>query len=192
MPFTSFTRSFRTTTPENASQIFLSKLVIVKHLKNPNQPTDGAVDIFWLNILYNKFKHKVEIVKNYSEDLPKIEAYGRQLNQVFMNILDNAIYAIKEKGTITISSYVNPDKETVSIEIEDTGVGIKEEDIKKVFDPFWTTKPVGQGTGLGMSIAYKVIASHHGYADVSSKLNVGTKFRIVLPINQNKGKEDEV
>lgn len=145
-----------------------------------------------LNILYNKFKHKVEIVKNYPDDLPKIEAYGRQLNQVFMNILDNAIYAIKEKGTITISSYVNPDKETISIEIEDTGVGIKEEDIKKVFDPFWTTKPVGQGTGLGMSIAYKVISSHNGYAEVSSKLNVGTKFRIVLPISQNKGKENEV
>ena len=137
-------------------------------------------------------KNRIDIVKNYAENLPKIEAYGRQLNQVFMNILDNAIYAIKETGTITISSYVNDDFKTVSIEFKDSGVGIKEEDLKKVFDPFYTTKPVGEGTGLGMSIAYKVISSHNGWADVSSELGVGTTFRLVLPINQEKGKTDEV
>ena len=145
-----------------------------------------------LNILHNKFKNRIEIIKNYSEDLPKIEAYGRQLNQVFMNILDNAIYAIKETGTITINASALPNKEYVAIDIIDTGVGIEADDLKKVFEPFFTTKPVGVGTGLGMSIAYKVITSHGGNADITSEVGKGTKFTIVLPIAQHKEIFDEI
>ena len=145
-----------------------------------------------LNILHNKFKNRIEIIKNYSEDLPKIEAYGRQLNQVFMNILDNAIYAIKETGTITINGTLLPNKEYVAIDIIDTGIGIEEEDLKKVFEPFFTTKPVGVGTGLGMSIAYKVITAHGGNADITSEVGKGTKFTIVLPIAQHKELFDEI
>lgn len=138
-----------------------------------------------LNILTNKFKNKVEIVKNYSPNVPKIEAYGGQLNQVFMNILDNSIHAIKEKGTITIN--VRRQTETsrnVVIEFIDTGVGISQENLKKVFEPFYTTKPVGEGTGLGMSIVYKVITSHGGTIGVGSEVGKGTTFRLTLPITQ--------
>lgn len=140
-----------------------------------------------LNILNNKYKNRITVIKNYSPDTPKIEAYGGQLNQVFMNILDNAQDAMGEKGTLTINVYKEHSK--VKIEFIDTGKGIPEENLKKVFDPFFTTKPVGKGTGLGMSISYRVINDHHGTIEVESKVNAGTKFTITLPINQDAKEE---
>lgn len=133
-----------------------------------------------LNILYNKMKGKVEIVKEYANDVPLIEGFGGQLNQVFMNILDNASYAINEKGTIYIR--LQKVEKDVIIEFEDTGCGMNEEQISKIFDPFFTTKPVGEGTGLGMSISYKVIQRHHGVISVDSEVGKGSIFRIKLPI----------
>ena len=141
-----------------------------------------------LNILNNKYKNRITVIKNYSPDVPKIEAYGGQLNQVFMNILDNAQDAMAETGTLTINVYKEHSK--VKIEFIDTGKGIPEENLKKVFDPFFTTKPVGKGTGLGMSISYRVINDHHGTIEVDSKEGIGTKFTITLPINQET-KENE-
>lgn len=133
-----------------------------------------------LNILYNKIKHKAEIVKDYEQNLPYIEGYGGQLNQVFMNILDNACYAIEEKGTITIR--IHKQDENVIVQFEDTGCGMTEEQTHKIFDPFFTTKPVGEGTGLGLSISYKVIQRHQGTISVSSEVGKGTCFTICLPI----------
>lgn len=133
-----------------------------------------------LNILRNKMKNKVEIVKEYENNIPIIEGYGGQLNQVFMNILDNACYAIKEKGTIYIR--LQKTEKDVIIEFEDTGCGINKEQTAKIFDPFFTTKPVGEGTGLGMSISYKVIQKHNGTISVNSIEGKGTAFRIQLPI----------
>lgn len=135
-----------------------------------------------LNILNNKYKNRITVIKNYGQ-VPKIEAYGGQLNQVFMNILDNAQDAIKEQGTVTINVKMKDgDNSRVQIEFIDTGTGIPEENIKKVFEPFFTTKVVGKGTGLGMSISYRVIKDHNGTIDIDSKVGVGTKFTIVLPI----------
>ncbi len=139
-----------------------------------------------LNILNNKYKNRITVIKEYG-NVPKIEAYGGQLNQVFMNILDNAQYAIKGEGTVKIS--VNQEGENVVIKFSDSGEGIKEEDIKKVFEPFFTTKPPGQGTGMGMSIAYRVIKNHNGNIDIKSKLGEGTTFTLTLPINSKKEKE---
>ena len=102
-----------------------------------------------LNILHNKIKNKANVHKEYMENVPKIEAFGGQLNQVFMNILDNAVGAIEKQGDIWIRINSDSDK-MLRIEIEDNGVGMDEEVARKVFDPFFTTKPVGQGTGLGM------------------------------------------
>ncbi len=136
-----------------------------------------------LNILHNKIKNKAEVHKEYMENVPSIEAFGGQLNQVFMNIFDNAIGAIKERGDIWIR--INTDKEhkNLIIEIEDNGIGMDEETTRKVFNPFFTTKPVGQGTGLGLSITYKIIKNHQGNIDVESQEGMGTKFIITLPIN---------
>lgn len=136
-----------------------------------------------LNILHNKIKNKAEVHKEYMENVPKIEAFGGQLNQVFMNILDNAVGAIKETGDIWIR--INPDNnyKNLIIEIEDNGAGMDEETTRKVFNPFFTTKPVGQGTGLGLSITYKIIKNHQGDIKCQSELGKGTKFIITLPIN---------
>ncbi|MBR5305260.1 MAG: hypothetical protein IKU37_10580 [Candidatus Gastranaerophilales bacterium] len=138
-----------------------------------------------LNILNNKYKNRINVIKNYAPDTPKIEAYGGQLNQVFMNILDNAQDAMKEAGTLTINTY--KDGNNAKIEFIDTGMGIPEENIKKIFDPFFTTKAVGKGTGLGMSISYRVINDHNGRIEVESELGKGTKFTITLPISHKDG-----
>lgn len=142
-----------------------------------------------LSILNNKYKNRITVVKNYAENTPKIEAYGGQLNQVFMNILDNAQAAIENTGTLTINTYKV--EQNVVIEFIDTGAGIAPENLKKVFDPFFTTKPVGKGTGLGMSISYRVINDHKGTIEVESEVGKGTKFTITLPINHNQGTLEE-
>lgn len=136
-----------------------------------------------LNILHNKIKNKATVHKEYNENIPKVEAFGGQLNQVFMNILDNAVGAIKETGDIWIRMNEDKENKNLIIEIEDNGIGMDEETSRKVFNPFFTTKPVGQGTGLGMSITYKIIKNHQGDIRVESKQNLGTKFIIRLPIN---------
>lgn len=137
-----------------------------------------------LNILHNKIKGKIEVVKEYDDDVPLIEGYGGQLNQVFMNILDNACYAVKENGKIFIR--LHKTEKDVIIEFEDTGCGMNKEQLNKIFDPFYTTKPVGVGSGLGMSISYKVIQNHKGLISVSSIEGQGTKFRIQLPIKMER------
>ncbi len=136
-----------------------------------------------LNILHNKIKNKAEVHKEYMENVPKIEAFGGQLNQVFMNILDNAVGAIEKQGDIWIRINKDDSGKNIVLEIEDNGVGMDQETASKVFDPFFTTKPVGQGTGLGMSITHKIIKNHQGSISVSSKVGQGTKFIITLPLN---------
>lgn len=133
-----------------------------------------------LNILHNKFKNKITIHKEYQENLPHVEAYGGQLNQVFMNILDNAAFAIEKEGDVWIR--LKADANNAIIEFEDNGCGMNETTSKKVFDPFYTTKAVGQGTGLGMAISYKVIKNHNGSIELKSELGKGSKFTIVLPL----------
>ena len=133
-----------------------------------------------LNILHNKFKNKITVHKEYQENMPHVEAYGGQLNQVFMNILDNAAFAIQDKGDVWIR--LKSDGNNAIIEFEDNGCGMSEETRKKVFDPFFTTKEVGQGTGLGMAISYKVIKNHKGNIDLVSEEGKGSKFIITMPL----------
>lgn len=135
-----------------------------------------------LNILNNKFKHGITVKKDYHEDVPKIEAYGGQLNQVFMNILDNAAFAVEGKDNAEVDITIRKDKKYAYIEIQDNGKGMDEETKNKIFNPFFTTKPVGQGTGLGLSISYKVIKNHNGTINVDSEVGKGTKFTIKIPL----------
>jgi len=137
-----------------------------------------------LNILHNKIKNQIEVIKEYEDDIPPIEGYGGQLNQVFMNIIDNACYAMNNSGKLYIR--LKKVEKNVIIEFEDTGCGIAKEQLEKIFDPFYTTKQVGEGTGLGMSISYKVIENHDGKILVESTVGKGTKFTIVLPILMKK------
>ncbi|MBQ9246645.1 HAMP domain-containing protein [bacterium] len=140
-----------------------------------------------LNILHNKIKNKAEIHKEYTDSsIPAVEAFGGQLNQVFMNILDNAVGAIEEHGDIWIRMNKDETGKKVIVEIEDNGKGMDSETMDKVFNPFFTTKPVGQGTGLGMSISYKIIKNHQGDIRVESTPGKGSKFIVTLPINLDR------
>ncbi len=134
-----------------------------------------------LIILKNKLKSGINVIKDYSEDVPLITAYGSELNQVWTNIIDNAIDAMNGKGEITIRTRKN--KNSVSVEIEDNGPGIPVEVQSRIFDPFFTTKEPGKGTGLGLSTSYGIITEKHkGKLKVQSQ-NGTTRFTVVLPIN---------
>ncbi|MCC5616033.1 trifunctional serine/threonine-protein kinase/ATP-binding protein/sensor histidine kinase [Nostoc sp. CHAB 5836] len=129
---------------------------------------------------------KIEIIKDYA-DLPRVSCHAKQINQVIMNILNNAIDALNEvqrkTRTITIRTELsNSLTNSVSIRIADNGTGISEEIQKRVFDPFFTTKAVGKGTGLGLAVAYSIISTHGGQINFVSKLGQGTEFEIILPV----------
>jgi PAS domain S-box-containing protein len=133
-----------------------------------------------LIILRSKLKKGVEVVREYAEDLPVIEAYASELNQVWTNLIDNAIDAMEGTGTLLIRA--KREDPWVVVEIEDTGPGIASEHISKVFDPFFTTKPPGLGTGLGLNISRNLIVQkHHGQMSVKSKPGA-TCFTVHLPL----------
>jgi signal transduction histidine kinase len=134
-----------------------------------------------LNVIRNELG-ACEVKKEYGV-LPPIEGLFSQLNQVFMNLLINAAHAIETRGTITIRTGTADDM--VWIEIADTGKGIAPESLSQIFVPFYTTKPVGQGTGLGLSVSYSIIQKHHGRITVQSEVGKGTTFRIWLPIRRS-------
>ncbi|MBK8805414.1 MAG: DUF4154 domain-containing protein [Bacteroidales bacterium] len=135
-----------------------------------------------ITLLEHRIKNKITIKKDFAQKL-EIECYPGPLNQVFMNILSNAIDAIPNKGIIAIS-ILQTDDNTVKICIKDNGDGIKKENLHKIFDPFFTTKDVGKGTGLGLSITFGIIQKHNGIIAVESEIGSGTEFIISLPIHQ--------
>ena len=144
-----------------------------------------------LVIINNQLNNKIKITKQYG-DLPLVECYPGKLNQVFLNIISNAIYAVQKKfgenagGELIINT--NHDENNVYIRITDNGTGMDAQTQKKVFEPFFTTKDVGEGTGLGMSIAYNTIKKHNGQIMINSALNEGTEFILQLPIAPGESK----
>ena len=135
-----------------------------------------------LVLLQNKIKDKITVRKDYG-DFEGLECFPSKLNQVIMNILTNSIQAVEEgKGELfiqTISSAIG-----IKIIIKDNGKGIPPEVKKRMFEPFYTTKDVGQGTGLGLSISYGIIERHNGNIDVITEAGKGTEFIISLPKTQ--------
>jgi signal transduction histidine kinase len=124
----------------------------------------------------------IEVIREYAEDLPSIEAFGSELNQVWTNLIDNAADAINEGGGSTITLRTIPAIEFVVVEVEDDGPGIPAEVQSRVFDAFFTTKPPGSGTGLGLDISYGIIVhKHRGEISVQSEPG-RTVFRVELPI----------
>ncbi|MBI4732387.1 MAG: cyclic nucleotide-binding domain-containing protein [Chloroflexi bacterium] len=132
-----------------------------------------------LVILRHKTKEGVKIKREYDTSLPHIEAHGSELNQVWTNIIDNAIDAMDGKGELTLRTYPNDGK--IVVEIEDAGCGIPTEIQDRIFEPFYTTKPPGKGTGLGLHIAYTIINNHYGQINVTSKPGM-TRFQVALPV----------
>lgn len=137
-----------------------------------------------LLLLRNSISKKINVVLHLG-DLPFIQCYPGKLNQVFMNILNNAIQAMDKNKKIdkhTLAITTEHDKEYIVITIEDTGIGMSSEVQEKIFEPFFTTKDVGEGTGLGMSIVYKIIESHNGKIEITSTIDKGTKVMLFLPL----------
>jgi signal transduction histidine kinase len=137
-----------------------------------------------LVLLRHKLKSSVSIRRDYADDVPRIEAYGSELNQVWTNIIDNAIDAIKSQGELTLHTYA--EDSDVVVEITDNGPGIPSELQPRIFEPFFTTKAPGVGTGLGLHIAYNIVVHrHHGQIQVSS-IPGETRFRVVLPVRLSR------
>ena len=132
-----------------------------------------------LTLVYHELKNRIEIIRDF-QDIPKLNCYPNQLNQVFMNLLVNASQAIEGKGVITIRIYQQQEK--IVLEIEDDGKGMSEDTVKKIFDPGFTTKGVGVGTGLGLSIVHQIIDNHNGTIDITSEQGKGSSFKISLPL----------
>jgi two-component system NtrC family sensor kinase len=136
-----------------------------------------------VGFLENEARYRNIIVKReLAQNLPTIASDSSQLQQVFLNILNNAIDAMGKDGTITLKTFHQPDTNQVVIKISDTGPGMNKETIEKIFDPFFTTKEVGKGTGLGLSISYSIIEKLGGTIYVDSKVGQGTTFTIKLPV----------
>lgn len=139
-----------------------------------NECIESAIVIVW-----NELKYKAELRKAYG-NLPRVKCYPRQINQVFVNLLINAVNSIEKKGIIGIKTWHNDN--VVFMEISDTGSGIPRENLIRIFEPFFTTKEAGKGTGLGLSITYEIIQRHKGEVTVRSETGEGTTFTIRIPV----------
>jgi two-component system NtrC family sensor kinase len=139
-----------------------------------NKSIEAAISIAW-----NEIKYTAELQKELAE-VPQILGDQQQLSQVFINLLINAVHALKGRGTIIVRSYVK--ENWVCVDIEDNGTGIPTNIMDHIFEPFFTTKEVGKGTGLGLSISYEIIKHHGGKIDVDSVEGKGTTFTVCLPL----------
>jgi signal transduction histidine kinase len=133
-----------------------------------------------LAILAGKTPPGIQVVRDYDRSLPAIPVYAAELNQVWTNLIDNALWAMGETGVLTVRTGL--DRDQVFVEICDTGLGVPAEFRERIFEPFFTTRPVGQGTGLGLNIAWRVVVNqHHGTLQVVSAVPGDTRFRVSLP-----------
>jgi signal transduction histidine kinase len=135
-----------------------------------------------LVMLTHKLGDGIKVVKDYDRDLPQIPAHPAELNQVWTNLIDNAVQAMKGVGTLTVKTY--QEKERLIVSIGDSGPGVPDDLKKRVFEPFFTTKPVGEGTGLGLDISYRIVVNRHG-GDISLTSEPGdTRFLVRLPLTE--------
>jgi signal transduction histidine kinase len=141
-----------------------------------------------LVIINSLLNNRITVTKEYDPELPMIECYPGKLNQVFLNIITNAIHAINKRwaenegGNILIQTRLKG--EEAIIILGDNGTGMDQETVNHIFEPFFTTKDVGEGTGLGLSIVYNIIRKHNGTITVNSEIGEGTQFVITVPVRQ--------
>ncbi|WP_317930391.1 sensor histidine kinase [Halioxenophilus sp. WMMB6] len=167
---------------ERVTQIINDLKVFSHPEQNAWQPGDiNACIVSALNIAGNQLKYKARVTKNFSM-LPMVECVMPQINQVLVNLLVNAAQAIEEYGDITITTEQTNANE-ITITITDSGSGIPKSVLDRIYDPFFTTKPVGEGTGLGLAVSYGIIQNHQGTITANSKKGEGTTFTITLPIH---------
>ncbi|RZJ64886.1 MAG: HAMP domain-containing histidine kinase [Flavobacterium sp.] len=167
---------------------------IIRSLRNFSRVDEGDMKPIDLNegldstviLIRNNIPDNVTVIKDFG-NLPKVECQAGKINQVFMNLIANAIQALKtkeiqnEEEFLTIKTWYI--EQQVKISIKDSGVGMSDETKQRIFEPFFTTKDIGEGTGLGLSIVFSIIEKHKGYIEVISKLGEGTEFIITLNVN---------
>lgn len=148
---------------------------------NDLQPTNIHKDLEnTLTLLGFKLREKnIEVIKKFWPGMPEIPAYVGELNQVWTNLIDNAIFALQKNGTITIETSL--DSKNLTVNIIDNGPGIPKEIQSRIFDPFFTTKKVGEGTGIGLDIVNRIVKGHEGAIKVSSEPG-RTEFSVCIPI----------
>jgi len=149
-----------------------------KVLSDINEVTQKSINL----ISHQASIQNVKIERKIQPDLPQIMIDVGQIQQVFINILLNAIEAMPQGGILTVSSEI--EDQMVIVGFTDTGIGIPEENLPKIFDPFFTTKKQGKGTGLGLSVSYGIIERHRGKLEVKSQVGKGTTFTVKLPIKE--------
>ncbi|MEV0761120.1 ATP-binding protein [Nocardia sp. NPDC050435] len=142
-----------------------------------------------LVMMGRKIGDEIKVVKDYDRDLPQIPCYAAELNQVWTNLIDNAVYAMNGKGTLTVRTYQESD--CAAIEIGDTGPGVPDEVLRRIFEPFFTTKPVGEGTGLGLDISFRIVVNKHN-GDIRVESEPGnTRFIVRLPLHRENPTPEE-
>ncbi|SKA09367.1 PAS domain S-box-containing protein [Trichlorobacter thiogenes] len=153
-------------------------------LINLNESLETTINIAW-----NELKYVADLHREFG-DIPKVNCFPQQLNQVFLNLLVNSAHALGEtRGDITVQTEQQGDQ--VLVKISDTGCGMPPEVQRRIFEPFFTTKEVGKGTGLGLSISYDIIKKHGGSIEVQSEVGRGTTFTVVLPVHGPCGEEEQ-
>ena len=174
---------------------------IVENLLSFSRYTDRAEDVSDINanlenvievVQNNLLIKKVKLVKELEGNLPRVKIDPIQIQQVLLNLINNALAAMPGGGKLTIATRWNTSIDRVEISIADTGTGIQEEHRSRVFDPFFTTKKVGEGTGLGLTVSYGIVNQVHGSIALETKteaedpVNHGTIFTVTLPIYRSK------
>ena len=136
-----------------------------------------------LNMVMNEVKYKAELRREYGS-MPPVRCLAGQLNQVFMNLIVNAAHAIPTRGVITLRTGVAPrdGEDWAWVEVQDDGHGMSAEVQRRIFEPFYTTKPVGQGTGLGLSLSFSIVKKHGGHIELESAPGQGARFRVWVPV----------
>lgn len=152
------------------------------HVDNPDASSENLNELLekTLNVAKNEIKYKCQVEKDLG-DIPEIPCFGGKLGQVFLNLFVNAAQAIEECGTLRVAT--SKEGDDIRITVSDDGCGIPEEHLTKIYDPFFTTKEVGKGTGLGLNLTYNMVQAHGGRIEVQSKVGEGTTFDIWLPIS---------
>jgi signal transduction histidine kinase len=157
-----------------------------------NRGIETVLEVVKNNLLTKKVSYQMEL----TEGLPRVRGDAARLQQVFLNLINNAVLAMPQGGELTINTRLNADQDRVQIKIKDTGEGIKKENLPKIYDPFFTTRKVGEGTGLGLSVSYAIITKFGGTIvcesstkDESKNGTSGTTFTILLPISSSTKEE---
>jgi two-component system, NtrC family, sensor kinase len=159
-------------------------LDFARETKTDKRPGDiNKVITDGLSILEKNFNFQnIRITKNLAENLPAINIDSNQIRSVINNLAVNAADAMHNGGDLTISTFYDAENKKIVIKVSDTGIGIKEENLSKIYDPFFTTKETGKGTGLGLAVTYGIVQRHNGSIAVHSEVGVGTTFTITFPV----------